>query len=170
MHSTYGAGRWVVIICIYLFAIVFAATWAVTIRVYVSEIQSAKTRAGATSLSLSANWVVNWIIAFTTPIILSKSASGCYWLWGSAALVTVVVALIWMPETMGKSLEEIDASFRKGDSTGSIGDGAIVELGTVEYMGNQNEDTSDMNDKHEVKVTSRVMVNSPASSSTVSLS
>ncbi|QSZ32268.1 hypothetical protein DSL72_001842 [Monilinia vaccinii-corymbosi] len=139
VHGSYGAGRWVVIICIYLFAMIFSATWALSMRVYVSEIQSTKTRAGATSLSLSANWVVNWIIAFTTPIFLSKSASGCYWLWGGSSLLTVIVAFFWMPETMGRSLEEIDASFRKGDakseseskSKTTVG---VVELGTVEDL------------------------------------
>ena len=52
-----GPARWVVVVMIYLFAMVFSATWAVGFRVYVSEIQPAKTRAGAASLSLSANWV-----------------------------------------------------------------------------------------------------------------
>ena len=36
-------------------------------------------------------------------------------MFGSAALVTVGVCVFWMPETRGKSLEEIDASFRKHD-------------------------------------------------------
>lgn len=53
----HGAARWVVIILIYIFAMAYAATWAVTFRVYVSEIQPPKTRAGASSLGLSANWV-----------------------------------------------------------------------------------------------------------------
>ncbi|CAD6448934.1 f0fdf6b1-29f2-4650-b445-73daea91c3f7 [Sclerotinia trifoliorum] len=167
VHSSYGAGRWVVIICIYLFAIIFAATWAVTFKVYVSEIQSAKTRAGATSLSLSANWVVNWIIAFTTPIFLAKSASGCYWLWGSAALVTVIVAMIFMPETKGKSLEEIDASFRRGDIKATVSEGGVVELGSVDGLGDQDEGPSERDDKHNMKVTSRVVVATAASSSFV---
>lgn len=135
-----------------------------------AEIQSAKTRAGATSLGLSANWVVNWIIAFTTPIFLSKSTSGCYWLWGSAALVTVVVAVFWMPETRGKSLEEIDASFRKGNRKGAVTGGGVVELGPVEYLGTQDEGRCEKDGKHDMKVTSRVVVDTPASSSTASLS
>lgn len=151
---------------------IFCGTWALSFRVYVSEIQSAKTRAGATSLSLSANWLVNWVIAFTTPILLSKSASGCYWLWGGSALVTVIVAFFWMPETMGKSLEEIDASFRKWDSKSKNagGNDGVVELGMVEDSRAQSEDTSEKDVKSEVKVTSRVVVNDTALSSTVSLS
>lgn len=57
VHEGQGAARWVVIILIYVFAMTYAATWAVTFRVYVSEIQPPKTRAGASSLGLSANWV-----------------------------------------------------------------------------------------------------------------
>jgi len=57
VHPTHGVGRWVVIVMIYLFALIFSATWAIGFRVYVSEIQPAKTRAGAASLSLTANWV-----------------------------------------------------------------------------------------------------------------
>lgn len=57
VHATYGIARWVVIVMIFLFAIIFSATWAIGFRVYVSEIQSPKTRAGAASLSLTANWV-----------------------------------------------------------------------------------------------------------------
>ncbi|KUJ18944.1 general substrate transporter [Mollisia scopiformis] len=108
-----GAARWVVIAAIYIFALGFSGTWGVCFRVYVSEIQSSKTRAGASSLALSANWTVNWIIAFTTPIFLARSSFGVYFLFGSTALLTVVVCIFWMPETRGRTLEDIDASFRK---------------------------------------------------------
>jgi hypothetical protein len=57
VHSERGAARWMVIVLIYVFATAFGGTWAVSFRVYVSEIQSPETRAGASSLALSANWV-----------------------------------------------------------------------------------------------------------------
>lgn len=57
VNAGQGAARWVVVVAIYVFAVGFSATWAVCFRVYVSEIQSPGTRAGASSLALSANWV-----------------------------------------------------------------------------------------------------------------
>ena len=57
VHGSYGAGRWVVIVMIYLFAVFFSITWAVGIKVYASEIQPPETRAAATSLAYSSNWV-----------------------------------------------------------------------------------------------------------------
>ena len=57
VHADYGAARWAVIVMIYVFCITYSASWAVGIKVYTSEIQPAKTRAAASSLAYSSNWV-----------------------------------------------------------------------------------------------------------------
>lgn len=65
---------------------------------------------------LNVNQVVNWIVAFTTPIFLAHSSYGVYFLFGGACLFTVAVCIFCMPETRGKTLEDIDASFRRKGS------------------------------------------------------
>jgi hypothetical protein len=145
VHASHGSARWVVVVMIYLFAMVFSATWAVGFRVYVSEIQSPKTRAGAAaSLSLSANWVssistlnarksltqpqiMNWIVAFTTPIFLAHSTYGVYLLFGGASLLVAIVCVFFMPETRGKSLEDIDASFRGKTVDATVNEAFVLE-------------------------------------------
>lgn len=64
------------------------------------------------------NWkkVVNWVVAFTTPIFLAQSSYGVYFLFGGACIFTVAVCIVFMPETRGKTLEDIDASFRRKNS------------------------------------------------------
>jgi sugar porter (SP) family MFS transporter len=57
VHADSGAGRWVVIVSIYLFAIVFSATWAIGFRTFLVESMPRKTRSSASSLAQSANWV-----------------------------------------------------------------------------------------------------------------
>lgn len=57
VHGDHGAGRWVVIVTIYLFAIIFSGSWAIAFKVYASEIQPIETRASASSLAQSTNWV-----------------------------------------------------------------------------------------------------------------
>lgn len=57
VHGDSGVGRWIVIACIYIFACVYSATWAISFRIYASEIQLSSTRASATSLAQSSNWV-----------------------------------------------------------------------------------------------------------------
>lgn len=119
VHGDSGAGRWVVIVTIYLFAVIFSTTWAIGFKIYSSEIHPISTRASATSLAQSANWGANWIVAFTTPIFLAHSTFGIYFLFGSTSLFTAIVCWFAMPETRGKSLEFIDASFGSHASPGA---------------------------------------------------
>lgn len=104
-------GRYAVIALIYLFLIGFCSTTAIMCRIYVTEIQPIKTRAAASSLSLSANWSVNWIVAFTTPMFLARSSSGPYFLWGGSTFFAVLIFIFFMPETKGRSLESVDQAF-----------------------------------------------------------
>ncbi|WYZ45078.1 hypothetical protein EsH8_VIII_000394 [Colletotrichum jinshuiense] len=52
-----GAGKWVVIVSIYLFAIVYSGTWAIGFRTFLVESLPRKTRSSASSLAQSANWI-----------------------------------------------------------------------------------------------------------------
>ncbi|EJD42273.1 hypothetical protein AURDEDRAFT_186068 [Auricularia subglabra TFB-10046 SS5] len=111
-HATDAqAGRIAVIVMIFLFLISFAMSWAVVVRVYSSEIQPMRTRAAATALSQAANWIINWLIAFSTPLFLARSSSGPYFLFGGCSLATVVVCYFFSPESRGISLEDLDKAF-----------------------------------------------------------
>lgn len=57
VHPNYGAGRWVVIVSIYLFAIVFNGTWALAFRTFLVESLPRKTRSSASALGQCSNWV-----------------------------------------------------------------------------------------------------------------
>ena len=51
-------------------------------------------------------------------MILSRSSSGIYFLFGGALILTVAVSMVYMPETRGRDLEAIGAAFvlqRPGD-------------------------------------------------------
>lgn len=106
-----SAGAWTVIVLIYVFTIGFSGTWAVVIRIVTSEVQPAATRAAATSLAQATNWVVNFVVALTTPLFLARSAGGVYFMFGFSSVIAVIVCVLWMPETRGRSLEDIEGSF-----------------------------------------------------------
>lgn len=116
VHKTFGIGRWVVIVSIYFFSLIFSISWAVGIKVYAAEIQPQRTRASATSLAHGSNWIANFLVALTTPILLTKSSSGAYFLFGGCSIITVIICALYMPETKGKSLDEIEEAFRKTSS------------------------------------------------------
>ena len=67
-------------------------------------------------ISELANWVVNFLVALTAPLFLRASPSGPYFLFGAATSFVTLVCHFCMPETKGKSLEEIEALFETKDN------------------------------------------------------
>ncbi|KAJ5642959.1 MFS sugar transporter [Penicillium longicatenatum] len=112
VHTSTGAGRWVVIVFIYVFAVVYSMTWAVSVKIFAAEVNPQKCRAATATLAHSSNWLANFVVALVTPILLSKSSYGAYFLFGGCSLVTAGVAALFMHETKGKSLEEIEKTFK----------------------------------------------------------
>lgn len=113
VHADIGAGRWVVIVSIYIFAVIYCISWAIGIKIYAAEIQPQRTRASATSLAHGSNWVSNFLVALTTPILLSKSSFGIYFLFAGCSFLTAAICFLFMPETKGKSLEEVEVAFQQ---------------------------------------------------------
>lgn len=112
VHSSTGASRWVVIVSIYISAVIYSLSWAVGFKIYAAEIQPQRTRASATSLAHGSNWTTNFLVALTTPILLSTSSFGAYFLFGGCALLTAFICAVLMPETKGRSLDEIEEAFK----------------------------------------------------------
>ncbi|KAJ5595665.1 hypothetical protein N7450_002123 [Penicillium hetheringtonii] len=114
VHGTTGAGRWVVIVSIYIFAVIYSITWAISVKVYSAEIQPQRTRASATTLAHSSNWIFNFFVALITPVLLSKSNFGAYFMFGGCSIIGAAVAAIFMIETKGRSFNEIEEAFQRG--------------------------------------------------------
>ena len=113
VHTNTGAARWVVIVAVYVYVVFFCVSWSVSCKVYAAEVQPQRTRASATNLAHGGNWITNFVVALTTPVLLSRSHSGAYFLWAGCLLLTAVVCAIFMPETKGRSLDEIEMAFRE---------------------------------------------------------
>ncbi|KAK3684059.1 general substrate transporter [Podospora appendiculata] len=118
VHADAGPGRWVVIVSIYLFAVLYTVSWGVGIRIFAAEIQPQKTRASATNIAHGSNWLTNFLVALVTPTLLAKTSYGAYFLFGGCTFVTAVACWLFMPETRGKSLDEIDQAFRESQVSG----------------------------------------------------
>jgi hypothetical protein len=110
--TSHGVARWVIVVCVFMFGMVYCATWNIVAKIYASEIQPAQVRAAGNSIGSSCSYLANWFVAFITPILLDASASGAYFLFAGVVFLTVVVLSFIMPETRGRSLENIQAEFR----------------------------------------------------------
>ncbi|OLN86169.1 High-affinity glucose transporter 6 [Colletotrichum chlorophyti] len=111
VHPDTGAGRWVVIVSIYLFAFIFNGTWAIGFRASLVESLPRETRSSGAALAQCGNWAANYLVALTTPPFLEATASGPYFFFGGCCVVCSVCSWLWMPETRSKSLEAIEAEY-----------------------------------------------------------
>ncbi|KAI3821039.1 hypothetical protein L1987_08595 [Smallanthus sonchifolius] len=80
--------------------------------IIMSEILPVNIKGLAGSISTLANWFICWVVTLTAPLLLSWSDAGTFTLYMLMCAVTVVFASLLVPETKGKTLEEIQFSFR----------------------------------------------------------
>ena len=76
------------------------------------ELFPRKVRAVASSLATCANWTFAWLVVWSFDKLAGWSASGTFYLYSGACAVVAAFAVLVVPETMGKSLEEIEDLFR----------------------------------------------------------
>src|SRR5260370_16835590 len=61
------------------------------------------------SIGVSALWIACFVLTFTFPMLnVALGASGTFWLYAAICLAGFVFVKRWVPETMGRSLEEIE--------------------------------------------------------------
>lgn len=95
----------------YLFAYIafFAFSQGAVIWVFISEIFPNTVRAQGQSLGAFTHWLVATLIAFVFPYIASTFGGGTSFLiFGIMMVLQLIFVIKLMPETKGKSLEQID--------------------------------------------------------------
>jgi SP family sugar:H+ symporter-like MFS transporter len=97
------------------FAIVgFATTWGPLPWVVCAEIFAPRWKAVGMGLATGTNWIFSFLIGFFTFAITQRIGYGLGWLFSGAILAGGVFVLLAVPETAGKSLEEIDKEILDG--------------------------------------------------------
>jgi len=88
----------------------YAYGWGPVVWIYCSEIFSLKYKTKAIGVTTGANWVGNFLIGFTPPWLMEKIGFKTFWIFAAVNLLGAVVSCM-LPETKGKSLEEIQLLF-----------------------------------------------------------
>eukprot|EP00656_Telonema_subtile_P010861 TRINITY_DN15289_c0_g1_i2.p1 TRINITY_DN15289_c0_g1~~TRINITY_DN15289_c0_g1_i2.p1 ORF type:complete len:178 (-),score=39.10 TRINITY_DN15289_c0_g1_i2:19-552(-) len=105
----YPYAGYAVILAICVFVVSFAMSWGPICWLYPAEIFPMKVKVKALSISTLANWVMNVVVADSVPIMLKAlSAPGLFFVFGLCGLGCFGFVFLFVPETKGKSLEEID--------------------------------------------------------------
>jgi SP family galactose:H+ symporter-like MFS transporter len=88
----------------------------------ISEIYPVKIRGLAMSIATVANWGANLLVALTfLTLIHFLGRPGTFWLYGMVGIGAWIFAFILVPETKGRSLEDIEANWRANKHPREIG-------------------------------------------------
>jgi len=87
----------------------FAASYAPVMWVIISEIYPAKIKGIAMSFSTAVSWGCTFLTVYFAPIIRSELGdSYLFAIFGGFTLLAFIFVKIWIPETKGKTLEQIE--------------------------------------------------------------
>ncbi|MCB2228201.1 MAG: sugar porter family MFS transporter [Desulfarculaceae bacterium] len=102
----------------------FAASLGPVSNVVVSEIYPQRVRGAALGLVLGANSIFSFLFALLFPIFFSALGSALtFWIFGAIGAAGALLCWKYLPETKGRTLEEIEASW-SGERVSPTGGGA----------------------------------------------
>jgi len=93
----------------------FAMSWGPVCWVLLAEIFPNSIR-GALSIAVAAQWIANWVVSLTFPMLndnvwlTEKFHNGfAYWIYGIIGILSALFIIKMVPETKGKTLEEMES-------------------------------------------------------------
>ncbi|CEP01631.1 Hexose transporter 1 [Plasmodiophora brassicae] len=119
---------WGAIASVYLFFFFFASTWGPVVWAYQSEVFPQQVRAKGTGAGAMANWAANALIGLVTPFISGAIGYRMYLIFAAAGLGMSAFTYCFVPETMGKTLEQMDDVFGTPKFSKTAAPGPVVEL------------------------------------------
>ena len=106
------------LVIVYLIA--FAMAMGPIPWILCSEIFPAKLRGRAMSVATFSIWLGCFVIVETSPALMKLSPAIAFFFYAACSLATFVFVLMFVPETKGKTLEEIEKSWRTSGSGGRV--------------------------------------------------
>jgi MFS family permease len=98
-------------LCVYIAA--FAASLGVGIWLLNSEVYPTALRGKGSSLGVFTHWGLDFVISLTVlTLVTTITTTGLFWLYGAFGVLGLIFLIRYLPETKGRTLEEIDADLR----------------------------------------------------------
>lgn len=112
-QSTLDSISWLPVTCLVIFNFGFNVAFGPIPWVLMSELFPLRAKAVASSVATAANWLCAFILTkFWDDMTNAMSDAGGYWFCAGFCAVSIPFVLFFVPETKGKTLEEIVASFQ----------------------------------------------------------
>ncbi|CAI8201011.1 MAG: D-xylose-proton symporter [Formosa sp. Hel1_33_131] len=115
-----GATGYLALFCMMLYVASFAMSWGPVAWVLLAEIFPNKIRGKALAIAVAAQWISNYLVSLTFPMMNDNSyLTGlfnhgfAYWGYGIMSVLAMLFILKYVPETKGKTLEEMENLWKK---------------------------------------------------------
>jgi len=105
-----GIGTLVFII---IYTASFMMSWGPITWVLISEIFPNKIRGKAVAIAVAAQWAANYFISSTYPAMMEFSGGFTYGFYGLMSIISLIFVWKLVPETKGKTLEEMEILWHK---------------------------------------------------------
>ncbi|KAK1299282.1 Sugar transporter ERD6-like 4 [Acorus calamus] len=94
------------------FVIAFSLGLGAIPWIIMSEVLPVKFKSLAGSIATLANWLTSFVVTMTANLLLNWNSGGTFTIYMFVSALTVAFVVLYVPETKGRTLEEIQWSFR----------------------------------------------------------
>lgn len=102
-----------------MYTAAFAMSWGPVCWVILAEMFPNSIR-GAMSIAVAAQWIANWVVSLTFPMMNDNvwltqqfNHGFTYWIYGLMGILSAIFMWKMVPETKGKTLEEMEGLWKK---------------------------------------------------------
>jgi len=105
---------WIIALCVALFIASYSAGPGVVVWLALSELMPTRIRSNGMGIALLINQGVSTLIAgLFLPTVGSYGYAAMFGFWSVCTVLYFAIAVFFLPETKGKTLEEIELGFEK---------------------------------------------------------
>ena len=101
------------LVFIIIYTASFMMSWGPICWVLISEIFPNTIRGQAVAIAVAAQWISNFVVSSTFPSLSEWSVGGTYLIYAVFSLLSAVFVLRFVPETKGKTLEDMTKLWKK---------------------------------------------------------
>ena len=102
-------GEFAILALIILYVGFFSIAMGPLVWTMVSEIFPNRIRGRAVGICVLLLWFANYVVSQFFPFLLAGFGSSVFWIYAAASFLAFVFILVFVPETKGKSLEQIES-------------------------------------------------------------
>ena len=113
MCDSMGVKGIVPVLSVIVYAAFFMMSWGPICWVLISEIFPNTIRGKAVAIAVAFQWIFNYIVSSTFPALYDFSPMFAYSLYGIICVAAAFFVWRWVPETKGKTLEDMSKIWRK---------------------------------------------------------